>query len=182
MILAARGRLQGCRGLGGSPYAVAGRPDHVGDHVGLGDHDDVRSVDLGDCCVGSLGYRAHEVGAGGGVGGAHGSPGRQIFPRHPGAVFAERAGGNGTLGAPVDVGLPLGQVGAGDVPELGRVDDQLCGGLSAAGGAPVPQDRGGQNAVVGASDDPGDRFALVGGERGDIDEAANAGGLRKRRW
>ena len=54
--------------------------------------------------------------------------------------------------------------------------------FSAAGGVPVPQDRGGQNALVGVSDDPGDGFALVGGERGDIDEADNVGGLRKRRW
>ena len=75
--------------------AVDRLPDHVGDGLRLGDHDHVRSLDLGDCRSGALGHGTDDVAAGGLVAGGDDGPRWQVLPARRPVGLGERGGGDG---------------------------------------------------------------------------------------
>ena len=95
---------------------------------GLGDHDHVRAVELGDRRAGAFGHRAGQVGAGG-PDRRWRRPPRTAGPSKPACPWRRRTPRRRPAAASPPGRRPSGgrQVGGEDVMELRRIDDELDG-------------------------------------------------------
>jgi hypothetical protein len=149
----------------GQPRLPRGQ-DHISDSLGLGDHDRVRALDLGDRGSGPLGLRADEVRAGRLIAGRNHGPRRTGLPGGRSARLRERQVRDGALRRGHHGGL-LGREVSGDhVAELRRIDPKLDGRLRAVANGIVERNQGcRQDGVLGRAGNFAQGLAFVGCER-----------------
>src|SRR6266508_3178696 len=161
-----------CSSAGSAGGAIRG-DDQAGHGAGLGDHRQVRGLDLDDPGIGPLGHEQLGRRQDHAVNRADQRPGRNVGPgRWPG-LLNEGEGRAGPLGGGQDGRLLGGQVVGETGWEQALLDIGVHDSCRGAGDGPQVEDLGGVAAHTGAGRGPeelGDGLALVGEKGVDIDQ------------